>query len=285
MRLHRKASGALLAYCKANDYTVVDAFEEPEVSGGRADNRPKLQAALDLACKRKATLVVYSLDRLARNVDDARAISKRLEKAGAQPRHLANARGHDDALREAVLHHRGRIRGVLPGRHRPAPPAGPCSSTRPTVRRMGRLDRCPFGKMPDLDGPMVPRVDRTTGETVLRPARLDGLPRGAGGGCAHSSGTRGRRESARDRRSPGASRPAVPGKALDHVHHSDDSGPAARGCGLVRALSIMRRSSSSRSGLPHQRRGVHSLLPRPYTMIVQSPVKRLIRTSMVPACS
>ncbi len=46
-------------------------------------NRPKLQAAIAQVCKLKATLVVYSLDRLARNVDDARAISKRLEKAGA----------------------------------------------------------------------------------------------------------------------------------------------------------------------------------------------------------
>ena len=71
------------AYCTANDYTIIDTYQEPEASGGRAENRPKLQAALTQACKLKATLVVYSLDRLARNVDDARAISKRLEKAGA----------------------------------------------------------------------------------------------------------------------------------------------------------------------------------------------------------
>jgi hypothetical protein len=68
---------------KANDYTVLAEYEEPEVSGGRADNRPQLQAAPDQVCKEKATLVVYTLDRLARNVDDARAISKWLEKAGA----------------------------------------------------------------------------------------------------------------------------------------------------------------------------------------------------------
>ena len=71
------------AYCKANDYSVVAVYEEREVSGGRADNRPQLQAALDHVCKLKGTLVVYSLDRLARNVDDARAISKRLERADA----------------------------------------------------------------------------------------------------------------------------------------------------------------------------------------------------------
>ncbi len=41
------------------------------MSGGRADNRPGLQAAIALACKRKAVLVVYKLDRLARNTRDA----------------------------------------------------------------------------------------------------------------------------------------------------------------------------------------------------------------------
>jgi DNA invertase Pin-like site-specific DNA recombinase len=53
------------------------------IVGGRAKNRPHLQAALAYVCKLKGTLVVYSLDRLARNVGDARAISKRLEKADA----------------------------------------------------------------------------------------------------------------------------------------------------------------------------------------------------------
>jgi len=227
---------------------VVDAFEEPEVSGGRADNRPKLQAALDLACKRKATLVVYSLDRLARNVDDARAISKRLEKAGANlailQMRVDTTTPYGKLFFTIVAAFAEFYREDIAQRTSRA-----MLKHQADGRRMGRLDRCPFGKMPDLDGPMVPRVDRTTGETVLRPARLTDCPEEQAAVARIHQERRGRRESARDRRSPGASRPAVPGKALDHVHHSDDSGPAARGCGLVRALSIMRRSSSSRSGL------------------------------------
>jgi hypothetical protein len=37
-------------------------------------------------------------------------------------------------------------------------------------RRMGRLDRCPYGKMPDSDGPMV--KDKETGQFTERPAQM-----------------------------------------------------------------------------------------------------------------
>lgn len=71
------------AYCAANGYTVVAGFEDRELSGSRADNRPGLQAALKAAAEHKAVLVVYSLSRLARNTRDAMEISERLERAGA----------------------------------------------------------------------------------------------------------------------------------------------------------------------------------------------------------
>ncbi len=53
------------------------------ISGKRADNRPGLQRALDLACKEKAVLVTYSLSRLSRSVKDTLAIAERLDRAGA----------------------------------------------------------------------------------------------------------------------------------------------------------------------------------------------------------
>ncbi len=53
------------------------------LSGGKAANRPGLQAALADACKRRAPLVVYSLSRMARSTKDALAIAERLEKSGA----------------------------------------------------------------------------------------------------------------------------------------------------------------------------------------------------------
>lgn len=70
------------AYCLAMDYEVIDAFDDPEVSGAKA-RRPGLDAALDLCCRRKATLVVYNLKRLIRSSKHAIEIMERLRRAGA----------------------------------------------------------------------------------------------------------------------------------------------------------------------------------------------------------
>lgn len=51
----------ITAWCLANDYELVEVFTDAGLSGGRADNRPALQSAIELACKTKAALVVYSL--------------------------------------------------------------------------------------------------------------------------------------------------------------------------------------------------------------------------------
>ena len=62
---------------------VASVHVDAGLSGGRADNRPGLQAALADVCKRRGVLVVYSLSRVARSTRDALAIAERLEKAGA----------------------------------------------------------------------------------------------------------------------------------------------------------------------------------------------------------
>lgn len=72
------------AYCAAHHHNVVSTHNDVALSGGRADNRPGLQDALDAACQHQAVLVVYSLSRLARNVRDAIEISERLNTRGAQ---------------------------------------------------------------------------------------------------------------------------------------------------------------------------------------------------------
>jgi DNA invertase Pin-like site-specific DNA recombinase len=73
----------IAAWAQANDAQLADIYTDAGLSGGRADNRPGRQAALDAACKAKAALVVYSLSRLARSTRDAITISERLDKAGA----------------------------------------------------------------------------------------------------------------------------------------------------------------------------------------------------------
>lgn len=70
------------AWCLLNDYSLVNIFVDAGLSGGRADNRPGLQSAINAACKDGSALVVYSLSRLARSTKDTIAIGERLDKAG-----------------------------------------------------------------------------------------------------------------------------------------------------------------------------------------------------------
>jgi len=71
------------AWCVAQGHELAATEVDAGLSGGRADNRPALQAALDAACKSRGILVVYSLSRLARSTRDALDIAERLHKAGA----------------------------------------------------------------------------------------------------------------------------------------------------------------------------------------------------------
>jgi site-specific DNA recombinase len=71
------------SWCESMGYRITGEYQDNGISGKRADNRPGLQDALNLACKQKAALVVYSLSRLARSTKDALSIAERLDKAGA----------------------------------------------------------------------------------------------------------------------------------------------------------------------------------------------------------
>jgi site-specific DNA recombinase len=71
------------AWCLANGAELATIHEDAGISGGRADNRPGLQDALDDVCRTGGVLVVYSLSRLARSVRDTLVIADRLDKAGA----------------------------------------------------------------------------------------------------------------------------------------------------------------------------------------------------------
>jgi len=73
----------IAAWAHANAAELGEVFTDAGLSGGRADNRPGLQAALEAACTAKGALVVYSLSRLARSTRDAITISEQLDSAGA----------------------------------------------------------------------------------------------------------------------------------------------------------------------------------------------------------
>jgi site-specific DNA recombinase len=73
----------IAAWAEANGYALQGVHVDAGLSGGRADNRPALRAALDEACRLRGALVVYSLSRLARSVKDTLSIGERLDAAGA----------------------------------------------------------------------------------------------------------------------------------------------------------------------------------------------------------
>jgi site-specific DNA recombinase len=71
------------SWTKLNGYELHAVHVDAGLSGGRSDNRPALQRAMEEACSLKAALVVYSLSRLARSTRDTLTISERLDRAGA----------------------------------------------------------------------------------------------------------------------------------------------------------------------------------------------------------
>jgi DNA invertase Pin-like site-specific DNA recombinase len=72
------------AWAFANDATVVAVHVDAGLSGGRADNRPALQDAIeDIRRGKGRALVVYSLSRLARSTKDTLRIADLLQDSGA----------------------------------------------------------------------------------------------------------------------------------------------------------------------------------------------------------
>jgi site-specific DNA recombinase len=140
------------SYCRAHGYEVIAEKNDEDMSGGRADNRPGLQAAIKRACKAKAVLVVYKLDRLARNTRDALDVLERLQKSKADLASLVeqiNSRSpmgkfFFTQLAAFAELEREQIRARTSAAMRVYQAEG---------RRMTRSDRCPFGQQADPSDP------------------------------------------------------------------------------------------------------------------------------------
>jgi DNA invertase Pin-like site-specific DNA recombinase len=73
----------LNAWATLTGHELIGMEIDAGISGKRADNRPALQRAIEIAEREGAVLVTYSLSRLSRSVKDTLAIAERLDKAGA----------------------------------------------------------------------------------------------------------------------------------------------------------------------------------------------------------
>ena len=139
-------------YCRRQGYKILNEFKDENKSGGRADNRPGLQAALRETIKHKATLVVYSRDRLAReNADDA-DIVRRLIKAGADLESATESFDIYDESGELL----GGVQAIVAQYQRRIIQKRTRNAMRKYQsegRRMTRMDRCPYGWRPDPNDP------------------------------------------------------------------------------------------------------------------------------------
>ncbi len=146
---------AVDAYLNGGNWTLAEAFTE--VESGRRNDRPELAKALDLCRRKRATLVIARLDRLARNVAfianlmdaDVDVVAVDMPEANRFTLHIMAAMAeHEAALvsqrTRAALRaakDRGRKLGWSPwrpaARSRPRRPAGARRATgrRPTGTR------------------------------------------------------------------------------------------------------------------------------------------------------
>jgi site-specific DNA recombinase len=162
------------AYCAAMGWEVIGEERDEAVSGDKK-NRQGFNKALDAVCKAKGVLVVYDLSRFARDMDLACEAWRRLEESKA---HLACVVEGINTLSSVGKSMTRLVFVILSGiaEYQKAQISEKTSDYmrrhQDEGRRMGRPDRCPYGTMPDWNGPMIEKVDKETGQVTRLPARL-----------------------------------------------------------------------------------------------------------------
>ena len=161
----------LRTWAAGQDLEVASVHVDAGLSGGRADNRPGLQAALSDVCKRRGVLVVYSLSRVARSTRDALAIAERLEKAGADLVSLSEAIDTTSAAGKMVF----RMLAVLAEFERDLISERTLSAM-DHLRRQGRKvsGNVPFGWEEAEGGRLVPNEAERAVVEMLRKRRAEG---------------------------------------------------------------------------------------------------------------
>lgn len=112
-----KHTGQLVGYIRVSTLDQSTSRQEEQLQGfnldtvftdmasGKDTDRPQLQLALK-HCRKGDTLIVHSMDRLARNLDDLRAIVKQLTDAGVAVQFVKEAMtftGEDSPMSKLML--------------------------------------------------------------------------------------------------------------------------------------------------------------------------------------
>lgn len=136
------------AWCLANEMTLGEVFVDAGLSGGRSDNRPGLQSALESVCKSHGVLIVYSLSRLARSTKDTIAIGERLGKSAADLVSLSERIDTTSAAGKMMF----RMLAVLAEFERDQISERTTTAMRFKASQGQRVGKVPFGFNLDADG-------------------------------------------------------------------------------------------------------------------------------------
>jgi DNA invertase Pin-like site-specific DNA recombinase len=175
----------LRAYCTAHGYAIATRtdrgnpepaeFSDEDLSGEDAANRPELRKAIDLAKSKRAILVCYKLDRFARRTRDTLDLVEELTAAKADLACVVetiNTRGPQGKFFLTILAAFAELeRETIAQRT-----SDGLRGRQAMGLRVGRPDRCPFGMMPDENGPRL--IRRAKDDSVISdlPARLVECP-------------------------------------------------------------------------------------------------------------
>lgn len=160
----------IAAWCLCNDYELIAVHVDAGLSGGRSDNRPGLQSALDQACKTGSAFVVYSLSRLARSTKDTLAISERLDKAGADLVSLSEKVDTTSASGKMVF----RLLAVLAEFERDQISERTKLALWHKKNKGQRVGTVPYGFDLDADGVLVPNAKEQSAIALARALRAQG---------------------------------------------------------------------------------------------------------------
>jgi len=151
-------------------------YSDEDVSGKSQDGRPELEKAITHACRIHGILIVYSLSRLARNVKDAIEIVERLDRSGAD---IASLTERIDTSTPTGRFFFTVMAGLaqLEREQLAERTSDAMRRHQASGRRMGRLDRCPYGYEPaGEDGAMlVPVHQEQTAIEMMRAAKERGM--------------------------------------------------------------------------------------------------------------
>jgi len=143
----------LTDWCNGLGWPVAAQYEDRELSGKTMKGRAGLEAALEHVCRIRGVLCVYSLSRLARNVKDSYTILERLHKSHADLASLHEVLATNTPMGRAFFGFQS-IMHALEREQIAERTSEGMLRHQSNGRRMGRIDRLPFGmrlKAPGID--------------------------------------------------------------------------------------------------------------------------------------